>query len=103
MIILLSLEALGVFVSIPTFKRAALDCHAFPQSGKIVISLTKPVAPTTHLAHSIGVVELVREIAGELEALYRYTGKGNLIAVISDGSAILIEQCDIRGMARIRI
>jgi len=73
------------------FKQAALDYHAFPRPGKICIELTKP-AETQYdlsLAYSPGVAEPVREIARDPELAYRYTAKGNLVAVISDGTAIL--------------
>jgi malate dehydrogenase (oxaloacetate-decarboxylating)(NADP+) len=55
------------------------------------VELTKPTATARDLAlaYSPGVAEPVREIAREAENAYRYTGKGNLVAVISDGSAIL--------------
>jgi len=72
-------------------KQAALDYHEFPQPGKISIELSKP-AETAHelaLAYSPGVAEPVREIARDPDNAYRYTGKGNLVAVISDGTAIL--------------
>ena len=73
------------------FKQAALDYHALPRPGKICIELTKP-AETQYdlaLAYSPGVAEPVREIARDPELAYRYTAKGNLVAVISDGTAIL--------------
>ena len=73
------------------FKQAALDYHALPHPGKIGIALTKP-ADTQHdlaLAYSPGVAEPVREIARDPDLAYRYTGKGNLVAVISNGTAIL--------------
>ncbi len=72
-------------------KQAALDYHALPRPGKIAVVPTKP-CETQHdlsLAYSPGVAEPVREIAKDLEAAYRYTNKGNLVAVISNGSAIL--------------
>lgn len=55
------------------------------------MELTKPTATARDLAlaYSPGVAEPVREIAREAENAYRYTGKGNLVAVISDGTAIL--------------
>jgi malate dehydrogenase (oxaloacetate-decarboxylating)(NADP+) len=73
------------------FKQAALDYHAKPQPGKICIALTKPAETQAHLAlaYSPGVAEPVREIAKNPENAYLYTGKGNLVAVISDGTAIL--------------
>ncbi|WP_294461481.1 malic enzyme-like NAD(P)-binding protein [uncultured Ruminobacter sp.] len=69
----------------------ALDYHAHPTPGKISIEITKP-ADTSHdltLAYSPGVAEPVREIAKNPEDAYKYTIKGNLVAVISNGTAIL--------------
>ncbi|OPK06553.1 malic enzyme-like NAD(P)-binding protein [Pseudomonas sp. VI4.1] len=73
------------------FKKAALDYHEFPTPGKISIALTKPAdtAAQLALAYSPGVAEPVREIAKDPENAYRYTGKGNLVAVITNGTAIL--------------
>jgi len=73
------------------FKQAALDYHELPKPGKIAIALTKPAETAAHLAlaYSPGVAEPVREIAKDPANAYRYTGKGNLVAVISDGTAIL--------------
>ncbi|MCP1314836.1 MULTISPECIES: malic enzyme-like NAD(P)-binding protein [unclassified Halomonas] len=72
-------------------KQAALDYHAYPIPGKLSVELTKSTASARDLAlaYSPGVAEPVREIARDAENAYRYTGKGNLVAVISDGSAIL--------------
>jgi len=72
-------------------KQAALDYHAQPTPGKIAVVPTKPceTQQDLSLAYSPGVAEPVREIAKDLEAAYRYTNKGNLVAVISNGSAIL--------------
>nr|MDT0252894.1 malic enzyme-like NAD(P)-binding protein [Endozoicomonas sp.] len=72
-------------------KQAALDYHALPKPGKISIEITKPAetAMDLSLAYSPGVAEPVRAIAANPEDAYRYTGKGNLVAVISNGSAIL--------------
>jgi malate dehydrogenase (oxaloacetate-decarboxylating)(NADP+) len=73
------------------FKKAALDYHEFPIPGKISIALTKPAdtAAQLALAYSPGVAEPVREIAKDPENVYRFTGKGNLVAVITNGTAIL--------------
>jgi malate dehydrogenase (oxaloacetate-decarboxylating)(NADP+) len=73
------------------FKKAALDYHEFPTPGKICIALTKPAdtAAQLALAYSPGVAEPVREIAKNPENAYRFTGKGNLVAVITNGTAIL--------------
>ncbi|TBU94834.1 malic enzyme-like NAD(P)-binding protein [Stutzerimonas kirkiae] len=72
-------------------KTAALDYHAQPRPGKLSVELTKPTATARDLAlaYSPGVAEPVREIARDAELAYKYTGKGNLVAVISDGTAIL--------------
>ncbi|ETI57840.1 malic enzyme-like NAD(P)-binding protein [Marinomonas profundimaris] len=72
-------------------KQAALDYHEYPVPGKLSVTITKPTATARDLslAYSPGVAEPCREIAKDPEAAYRYTGKGNLVAVISDGTAIL--------------
>ncbi|CAM2984907.1 malic enzyme-like NAD(P)-binding protein [Vibrio rarus] len=73
------------------FRQQALDYHEFPKPGKIAVELTTP-ADTVHdlaLAYSPGVAEPVREIAQNVDNVYRYTGKGNTVAVISNGTAIL--------------
>ena len=72
-------------------KQAALDYHALPQPGKLSISLTKPAESQRDLAlaYSPGVAEPVREIARDPELAYVYTGKGNQVAVISNGTAVL--------------
>ncbi|MGL5286236.1 malate dehydrogenase (oxaloacetate-decarboxylating)(NADP+) [Aeromonas sp. RU39B] len=72
-------------------RQQALDYHALPVPGKIAIELTKPAetARDLSLAYSPGVAEPVREIAANPENAYRYTAKGNLVAVISNGTAIL--------------
>ncbi|MCW4149699.1 malate dehydrogenase [Halomonas sp. 18H] len=72
-------------------RQAALDYHAHPTPGKLSVELTKPTATARDLAlaYSPGVAEPVREIARDPENAYLYTGKGNIVAVISDGSAIL--------------
>ncbi len=73
------------------FKQAALDYHEFPTPGKIGIEITTPASTSRDLslAYSPGVAEPVREIAKDPENAYRYTAKGNLVAVISNGTAIL--------------
>lgn len=72
-------------------KTAALEYHAHPRPGKLSVELTKATATARDLslAYSPGVAEPVREIARDPELAYKYTGKGNLVAVISDGTAIL--------------
>ncbi len=72
-------------------KQAALDYHEKPTPGKIAIAVTKPCVTQRDLslAYTPGVAEPVRAIAADREAAYRYTSKGNLVAVITDGSAVL--------------
>lgn len=73
------------------FKQAALDYHEFPKPGKISVELSTPAETSRDLslAYSPGVAEPVKEIAADPENAYKYTAKGNLVAVITDGSAIL--------------
>lgn len=73
------------------FKQRALDYHSQPSPGKISISLTTPAetAEDLALAYSPGVAEPVREIAADPDNAYKYTAKGNTVAVISNGTAIL--------------
>ncbi len=72
-------------------RKAALDYHEFPLPGKTATALTKPAATAQDLAlaYSPGVAEPVRAIAANPDDAYRFTNKGNLVAVISEGSAIL--------------
>ncbi|WP_370167337.1 malic enzyme-like NAD(P)-binding protein [Marisediminitalea sp.] len=73
------------------FRQRALDYHAYPTPGKIRVELSKPADSVDDLAlaYSPGVAEPCREIAEDPNAAYTYTGKGNMVAVISNGSAIL--------------
>lgn len=72
-------------------RQQALDYHANPTPGKIAIALTKPAetAQDLTLAYSPGVAEPVREIATHPDDVYHYTAKANLVAVITNGTAIL--------------
>jgi len=72
-------------------RQAALAYHQFPKPGKLSVESSKPCATAADLtlAYSPGVAEPVREIAHDPENAYRYTNKGNLVAVITDGTAIL--------------
>jgi malate dehydrogenase (oxaloacetate-decarboxylating)(NADP+) len=69
----------------------SLYYHEFPVPGKLSIEVSKSAATQRDLvlAYSPGVAEPVREIAADPENAYRYTMKGNLVAVISNGTAIL--------------
>ncbi|MDN3608448.1 malic enzyme-like NAD(P)-binding protein [Vibrio ostreicida] len=73
------------------FRQQALDYHAYPTPGKIAVALTTPAetAKDLALAYSPGVAEPVREIAQNADNAYKYTAKGNMVAVISNGTAIL--------------
>lgn len=72
-------------------KQAALDYHALGRPGKLKIVATKPMDTQwdLSLAYSPGVAHPVLEIADDHDLAYDYTAKGNLVAVISNGSAIL--------------
>ena len=71
--------------------KEALDFHTQGKSGKIEINSSKPLTTKRDLslAYSPGVAIPVKEISKNPEAAYDYTSKGNLVAVISNGSAIL--------------
>ena len=72
-------------------KTAALDYHALPAPGKLSVVPSKPCATQydLSLAYTPGVAEPVRAIVRDADAAYRYTNKGNLVAVISNGTATL--------------
>lgn len=72
-------------------REEALDYHARGRPGKLAIHITKPFATQRDLslAYTPGVAEPVREIAHTPLEAYRYTAKGNLVAVVSNGTAVL--------------
>jgi len=72
-------------------RDAALHFHEFPRPGKLEIVATKPLANTRDLslAYSPGVAIPCQEIAADPATAYKYTSKGNLVAVISNGTAVL--------------
>jgi malate dehydrogenase (oxaloacetate-decarboxylating)(NADP+) len=72
-------------------KARALAYHELPRPGKISVESAKPCATQADLslAYTPGVAEPVREIARDPASAYRYTSKGNLVAVVTDGTAIL--------------
>ena len=72
-------------------KKEALDYHEFPTPGKLATHVTKPCTTQQELslAYTPGVAEPVRAIAADPELAYRYTNKGNLVAVVTDGTAVL--------------
>ena len=72
-------------------KKRALDYHQFPIPGKLSVESSKPCATQDDLslAYTPGVAEPVREINADPANAYKYTNKGNLVAVITDGTAVL--------------
>ena len=75
----------------PNLRQAALDYHEFPKPGKLEIRATKPWANGRDLAraYSPGVAEACLEIKDDPSTAARYTARGNLVAVVSNGSAVL--------------
>jgi malate dehydrogenase (oxaloacetate-decarboxylating)(NADP+) len=72
-------------------RRAALEYHEFPTAGKVSIQATKQLANQHDLAlaYSPGVAAPCEEIVKDPDNAYKYTSKGNLVAVITNGSAVL--------------
>ncbi len=79
------------FRSIKIRKEDALNYHTQGQPGKIEVVPTKLLSSQIDLAlaYSPGVAEPCKEIAADKENAYKYTAKGNLVAVISNGTAVL--------------
>src|SRR5213083_1157979 len=72
-------------------RRAALDYHEFPTPGKVAIAATKQLINQhdLSLAYSPGVAAACEEIVAEPANAFRYTARGNLVAVITNGTAVL--------------
>ncbi|MBM3615442.1 MAG: NADP-dependent malic enzyme [Alphaproteobacteria bacterium] len=72
-------------------RQAALDYHEFPKPGKLEIRATKPLANGHDLAraYSPGVAEACLEIKADPSTASRYTGRGNMVGVATNGSAVL--------------
>ena len=72
-------------------KKRSLDYHQYPKPGKLSVDSSKPCATQDDLslAYTPGVAEPVREIFADPANAYKYTNKGNLVAVITDGTAVL--------------
>ena len=72
-------------------RQAALDYHEFPKPGKLEIRATKPLANGRDLAraYSPGVAEACLEIKADARTARRYTARGNLVAVVTNGTAVL--------------
>ncbi len=71
-------------------KRAALDYHERPTPGKLAVAATKPMSNQRDLAlaYSPGVAAPCEEIVADPANAFRYTGRGNLVAVITNGTAV---------------
>ncbi|MEF9996553.1 MAG: NADP-dependent malic enzyme, partial [Burkholderiaceae bacterium] len=72
-------------------RRAALEYHEFPRPGKIAIAPTKQLTNQRDLAlaYSPGVAAASEEIAADPATAFRYTARGNLVGVITNGTAVL--------------
>ena len=72
-------------------RQSALNYHAFPKPGKLEIRATKPMANgrDLSLAYSPGVAEACLEIRDDPANAAKYTARGNLVAVVSNGTAVL--------------
>ncbi len=75
----------------PTLKQSALDYHEAEPRGKIAIAATKPLANQVDLglAYSPGVAHACEAIAADPSAVSRFTARGNLVGVITNGTAVL--------------
>jgi malate dehydrogenase (oxaloacetate-decarboxylating)(NADP+) len=73
------------------FRKAALDYHRLPRPGKLSVEPTKRMATQRDLglAYSPGVAAACEEIAKDPDAAWQYTARGNLVAVITNGTAVL--------------
>jgi malate dehydrogenase (oxaloacetate-decarboxylating)(NADP+) len=78
-------------MSLKVRKKDALDYHSYPTPGKIEVTPTKPLSTQMDLAlaYSPGVAEPCLEIANNPSDVYKYTAKGNLVGVITNGTAVL--------------
>ncbi|WP_299691518.1 NADP-dependent malic enzyme [uncultured Tateyamaria sp.] len=76
---------------LPSLREAALEYHEHPKPGKLEIRATKPMATGRDLAraYSPGVAEACIEIKANPADAARYTARGNLVAVVSNGTAVL--------------
>ncbi|WP_022976474.1 NADP-dependent malic enzyme [Nevskia ramosa] len=74
-----------------SLRQAALDYHEFPIPGKLAVTATKQLTNQHDLAlaYSPGVAAACEEIAADPLNAYRYTARGNLVAVITNGTAVL--------------
>ncbi|KAK66783.1 NADP-dependent malic enzyme, partial [Bordetella holmesii] len=75
----------------PNDRQAALDYHEFPVPGKIAITASKPLVTQRDLGltYTPGVAAACEEIVDDPVNAFRYTARGNLVGVISNGTAVL--------------
>src|SRR5579862_2544803 len=75
----------------PISQKEALDYHALPKPGKIEIAPTKPCRTQRDLslAYTPGVAEACLQIKNNAHDAFKYTGRGNLVAVVTNGTAVL--------------
>jgi malate dehydrogenase (oxaloacetate-decarboxylating)(NADP+) len=71
-------------------KNSALDCHRYPRPGKLEIKATRPLANQRDLAlaYSPGVTFACRETKNYPLSAVEYTARGNLVAVVTNGTAV---------------
>ena len=72
-------------------KKMALEYHSSGKSGKITVCSSKPCATADDLslAYTPGVAQPCLEIKNDPQKVWKYTTRGNLVAVVSDGTAVL--------------
>ena len=72
-------------------RRAALEYHEFPKPGKVAIAATKQMVNQHDLAlaYSPGVAAPCEEIVKDPAAAFKYTSRGNLVGVVTNGTAVL--------------
>ncbi|MFO0122107.1 MAG: NADP-dependent malic enzyme, partial [Inhella sp.] len=72
-------------------RQAALEYHEFPTPGKLAISATKSLVNQRDLAlaYSPGVAAACEAIVEDPSSIFRYTARGNLVAVVTNGTAVL--------------
>ena len=72
-------------------RKAALEYHEFPTPGKISVTPTKPLSNQRDLAlaYSPGVAAACEEIVADPANSFRYTARGNLVGVVTNGTAVL--------------
>ncbi|GLR26252.1 NADP-dependent malic enzyme [Limnobacter litoralis] len=75
----------------PRFRQAALEYHEFPRPGKLQITATKSLVNQRDLAlaYSPGVAAACEEIEQDPSTAFRYTARGNLVGVVTNGTAVL--------------